>query len=41
MTVISNSAFERITILAYKKMIGLLIDFYTSKESGEVLKAIK
>ena len=41
MTVISNSAFERITILAYEHMIGLLIDFHTSKDSGEVLKAIE
>jgi ABC-type transport system involved in Fe-S cluster assembly fused permease/ATPase subunit len=39
--VISNSAFERITILAYKNMMGLSADFHTSKDSGEVLKAIE
>ena len=39
--VISNSALERITILAYKNMMGLSADFHTSKDSGEVLKAIE
>jgi ABC-type transport system involved in Fe-S cluster assembly fused permease/ATPase subunit len=40
-TVISNSAFERITILAYKHLMGLSMDFHTSKDSGEVLKAVE
>lgn len=40
-TVISNSAFERVTILAYKHLMSLSMDFHTSKDSGEVLKAVE
>jgi ABC-type transport system involved in Fe-S cluster assembly fused permease/ATPase subunit len=39
--VISNSAYGRTTLLAYKHVLGLSMDFHTSKDSGEVLKAIK
>jgi ABC-type transport system involved in Fe-S cluster assembly fused permease/ATPase subunit len=38
--VISNSAYGRITSLAYKHVLGLSMDFHTSKDSGEVLKAV-
>jgi ABC-type transport system involved in Fe-S cluster assembly fused permease/ATPase subunit len=40
-TVISNLSFERITILAYKHLMSLSMDFHTSKDSGEVLKAVE
>ncbi|KAJ4298886.1 hypothetical protein N0V90_004129 [Kalmusia sp. IMI 367209] len=40
-TYIGNQAFERITILAYKHLMGLSMDFHTSKDSGEVLKAVE
>jgi ABC-type transport system involved in Fe-S cluster assembly fused permease/ATPase subunit len=40
-TVISNFSFERITILAYKHLMCLSMDFHTSKDSGEVLKAVE
>ncbi|KNG52839.1 heavy metal tolerance protein precursor [Stemphylium lycopersici] len=39
--VISNSAYRRITILAYEHLLGLSTDFHTSKDSGEVLKAVE
>jgi ABC-type transport system involved in Fe-S cluster assembly fused permease/ATPase subunit len=39
--VISNSAYKRITLLAYKHVLGLSMDFHTSKDSGEVLKAVE
>ena len=39
--VISNSAYQRITLLAYKHVMGLSMDFHTSKDSGEVLKAVE
>jgi ABC-type transport system involved in Fe-S cluster assembly fused permease/ATPase subunit len=39
--VISNSAYRRITLLAYKHVLGLSMDFHTSKDSGEVLKAVE
>ncbi len=38
---ISNSAYQRITLLAYKHVLGLSMDFHTSKDSGEVLKAVE
>ncbi|KAL6709915.1 hypothetical protein ACN47E_000700 [Coniothyrium glycines] len=38
---ISNSAYRRITLLAYKHVLGLSMDFHTSKDSGEVLKAVE
>ncbi|CAI6331934.1 unnamed protein product [Periconia digitata] len=38
---IGNSAFERITILAYNHVMSLGMDFHTSKDSGEVLKAVE
>jgi ABC-type transport system involved in Fe-S cluster assembly fused permease/ATPase subunit len=40
-TYIGNQAFERITILAYKHLMNLSMDFHTSKDSGEVLKAVE
>ncbi|KAF1976945.1 hypothetical protein BU23DRAFT_578409 [Bimuria novae-zelandiae CBS 107.79] len=40
-TYIGNQAFERITILAYKHLMSLSMDFHTSKDSGEVLKAVE
>ncbi|KAF2638656.1 hypothetical protein P280DRAFT_455834 [Massarina eburnea CBS 473.64] len=40
-TVITNVAFERITILAYRHLMDLSMDFHTSKDSGEVLKAVE
>ncbi|KAF2250456.1 P-loop containing nucleoside triphosphate hydrolase protein [Trematosphaeria pertusa] len=39
--VISNSAYERITLLAYKHLMSLSMDFHTAKDSGEVLKAVE
>ncbi|KAH9879686.1 hypothetical protein IAQ61_001505 [Plenodomus lingam] len=39
--VIHNSAYRRITLLAYKHVLGLSMDFHTSKDSGEVLKAVE
>jgi ABC-type transport system involved in Fe-S cluster assembly fused permease/ATPase subunit len=39
--VISNSAYRRTTLLAYKPVLGLLMDFHTSKDSGEVLKVVE
>jgi ABC-type transport system involved in Fe-S cluster assembly fused permease/ATPase subunit len=39
--VISNSANRRITLLAYEHVLGLSMDFHTSKDSGEVLKAVE
>jgi ABC-type transport system involved in Fe-S cluster assembly fused permease/ATPase subunit len=39
--VISNSAYRRITLLAYRHVLGLSMDFHTSKDSGEVLKAVE
>ncbi|KAE8831440.1 hypothetical protein HRS9122_09030 [Pyrenophora teres f. teres] len=39
--VISNSAYRRITLLAYEHVLGLSMDFHTSKDSGEVLKAVE
>ncbi|OAL42518.1 hypothetical protein IQ07DRAFT_671450, partial [Pyrenochaeta sp. DS3sAY3a] len=39
--VISNSASRRITSLAFKHVLGLSMDFHTSKDSGEVLKAVE
>jgi ABC-type transport system involved in Fe-S cluster assembly fused permease/ATPase subunit len=39
--VIINSANRRITLLAYKHVLGLSMDFHTSKDSGEVLKAVE
>ena len=38
---ISNSAYRRITLLAYEHVLGLSMDFHTSKDSGEVLKAVE
>ncbi|KAK7182001.1 uncharacterized protein CC84DRAFT_1168865 [Paraphaeosphaeria sporulosa] len=40
-TYIGNQAFERITILAYKHLMSLSMDFHTAKDSGEVLKAVE
>lgn len=40
-TVIGNLAYERITILAYRHLMNLSMDFHTSKDSGEVLKAVE
>ena len=39
--VISNSAYRRITLLAYEHVLSLSMDFHTSKDSGEVLKAVE
>jgi len=39
--VISNSAYRRITLLAYEHVLGLSMDFHTAKDSGEVLKAVE
>ncbi|KZM19282.1 ATPase [Ascochyta rabiei] len=39
--VISNSAYRRITLLAYKHVLDQSMDFHTSKDSGEVLKAVE
>ncbi|KAF2825284.1 P-loop containing nucleoside triphosphate hydrolase protein [Ophiobolus disseminans] len=39
--VINNSAYRRITLLAYEHVLGLSMDFHTSKDSGEVLKAVE
>ncbi|KAJ5042642.1 hypothetical protein J3E74DRAFT_448405 [Bipolaris maydis] len=39
--VISNSAYRRVTLLAYKHVLGLSMNFHTSKDSGEVLKAVE
>lgn len=39
--VISNSAYRRVTLLAYEHVLGLSMDFHTSKDSGEVLKAVE
>jgi ABC-type transport system involved in Fe-S cluster assembly fused permease/ATPase subunit len=39
--VITNSAYRRITLLAYEHVLGLSMDFHTSKDSGEVLKAVE
>jgi ABC-type transport system involved in Fe-S cluster assembly fused permease/ATPase subunit len=39
--IISNSAYRRTTLLAYKPVLGLLMDFHTSKDSGEVLKVVE
>jgi hypothetical protein len=39
--VITNSAYRSITLLAYKHVLGLSTDFHTSKDSGEVLKAVE
>lgn len=39
--VISNSAYRRVTLLAYEHVLGLSMDFHTSKNSGEVLKAVE
>lgn len=39
--IISNSAYRRITLLAYEHVLGLSMDFHTSKDSGEVLKAVE
>jgi ABC-type transport system involved in Fe-S cluster assembly fused permease/ATPase subunit len=39
--VISNSAYRRITLFAYEHVLGLSMDFHTSKDSGEVLKAVE
>lgn len=39
--VVSNSAYRRITLLAYEHVLGLSMDFHTSKDSGEVLKAVE
>jgi hypothetical protein len=38
--VITNSAHRRITLLAYEHVLELSMDFHTSKDSGEVLKAV-
>ncbi|KAF2124031.1 ATP-binding cassette-type vacuolar membrane transporter-like protein Hmt1 [Dothidotthia symphoricarpi CBS 119687] len=39
--VISNSAYQRVTLMAYEHVLGLSMDFHTSKDSGEVLKAVE
>ncbi|KAB2100041.1 Heavy metal tolerance protein [Alternaria gaisen] len=39
--VISNCAYRRVTLLAYGHVLDLSMDFHTSKNSGEVLKAIE
>jgi ABC-type transport system involved in Fe-S cluster assembly fused permease/ATPase subunit len=39
--VITNSAYRRITLLAYEHVLGLSMDFHTGKDSGEVLKAVE
>lgn len=39
--VITNSAYRRITLLAYEHVLGLSMDFHTTKDSGEVLKAVE
>ncbi|KAF1912132.1 hypothetical protein BDU57DRAFT_560030 [Ampelomyces quisqualis] len=39
--VITNSAYRRITLLAYEHVLGLSMDFHTAKDSGEVLKAVE
>ncbi|EUC27158.1 hypothetical protein COCCADRAFT_31288 [Bipolaris zeicola 26-R-13] len=39
--VISNSAYRGVTLLAYEHVLGLSMDFHTSKDSGEVLKAVE
>jgi ABC-type transport system involved in Fe-S cluster assembly fused permease/ATPase subunit len=38
---IGNSAERRITLLAYEHVLRLSMDFHTSKDSGEVLKAVE
>ena len=38
---ISTTAYQRVTLLAYKHVLGLSMDFHTSKDSGEVLKAVE
>ncbi|PSN75465.1 ATP-binding cassette-type vacuolar membrane transporter-like protein Hmt1 [Corynespora cassiicola Philippines] len=40
-TYVSNQAYTRITLLAYKHLMGLSMDFHTNKDSGEVLKAVE
>ncbi|KAF1952981.1 ATP-binding cassette-type vacuolar membrane transporter-like protein Hmt1 [Byssothecium circinans] len=40
-TIINNRAFERITILAYRHLMSLSMDFHSAKDSGEVLKAVE
>ncbi|KAF2713484.1 ATP-binding cassette-type vacuolar membrane transporter-like protein Hmt1 [Pleomassaria siparia CBS 279.74] len=40
-TYIQKSAFRRITILAYEHLMNLSMDFHSSKDSGEVLKAVE
>jgi ABC-type transport system involved in Fe-S cluster assembly fused permease/ATPase subunit len=39
--VITNSAHRRITLLAYEHVLELSMDFHTTKDSGEVLKAVE
>jgi ABC-type transport system involved in Fe-S cluster assembly fused permease/ATPase subunit len=39
--VITNSAYRRITLLAYEHVLGLSMDFHSGKDSGEVLKAVE
>jgi ABC-type multidrug transport system fused ATPase/permease subunit len=39
--VISNSAYRRITLLAYNHVLTLSMNFHMSKDSGEVLKAFE
>jgi ABC-type transport system involved in Fe-S cluster assembly fused permease/ATPase subunit len=40
-TVISDSTTQRITLLACKHIYSLSMDFHTSKDSGEVIKAVE
>ncbi|KAH6516990.1 hypothetical protein HBI07_247300 [Parastagonospora nodorum] len=39
--VIATSAHRRITLFVYQHVLGLSMEFHTSKDSGEVLKAIE
>lgn len=40
-TVIQNKSYARITLMAYKHVMNLSMDFHTNKSSGEVLKAVE
>jgi ABC-type transport system involved in Fe-S cluster assembly fused permease/ATPase subunit len=39
--IIQNKAFARLTLMAYKHVMNLSMDFHTNKSSGEVLKAVE
>ncbi|KAF2657691.1 hypothetical protein K491DRAFT_314756 [Lophiostoma macrostomum CBS 122681] len=40
-TIIQDKSFARITLMAYKHVMNLSMDFHTNKSSGEVLKAVE